>query len=290
MNKLNWLNLTFITLFHALAAFAIVYVAAIHFAWPTLLLGAIWFLCCGISITGGYHRLFSHRSYEASPLLRAFYLLFGAASFQTSAITWCADHRQHHSRTDTEEDPYNRKRGFWWSHIGWIMMDQGDLDYSSVKDLFAQRLVRWQHRFYMPIAVFAGFLLPAGIGALWGDAIGGLLVGGMLRLVFQWHVTWSVNSVAHTLGTRPYSTEVTARDSFLTALLTLGEGYHNFHHRFQADYRNGVRWWQFDPTKWFVWCASKVRLTRNLRRVPARAIQQAKLAVRMKRIAKALPY
>ena len=104
-------------------------------------------------------------------------------------------------------------------------------------------------------------------------------MAGFLRLVIQWQSTFSVNSLAHLLGKRPYTITQTARDSFLTALITFGEGYHNFHHRFQSDYRNGVRWWQFDPTKWWVWMLSKLGLTWDLKRVPAHVIERARQAV-----------
>ena len=113
--------------------------------------------------------------------------------------------------------------------------------------------------------------------------VGGILVIGFLRLVIQWHATFSINSVAHTIGNQPYDTESTSRDSWITAILTLGEGYHNFHHRFALDYRNGVRWFQLDPTKWFVFSMSKVGVTKDLRRVPQEAIEKAKEAVRQQR-------
>ena len=106
-----------------------------------------------------------------------------------------------------------------------------------------------------------------------------MLVAGFLRLTLQWHATFAVNSVAHTIGTQPYCSKGSARDHILTALVTLGEGYHNFHHRFQLDYRNGVRWYQFDPTKWAIWSLSKVGVTRDLRRTPKPVIQRAKQAV-----------
>jgi stearoyl-CoA desaturase (delta-9 desaturase) len=183
----------------------------------------------------------------------------------------------HHSRTDGDEDPYNIRRGFWWAHIGWVLFeDPKAVDRNSVKDLAADPLILWQERHYVLLAaVFTG-LLPLALGFLWGDPIGALLVAGFLRLVLQWHATFAVNSVAHLIGYQPYSTANSARDSGWTALLTLGEGYHNFHHRFQSDYRNGVRWFHFDPTKWFVWTLSKVGLARDLKRVSPELIARAR--------------
>jgi stearoyl-CoA desaturase (delta-9 desaturase) len=124
-----------------------------------------------------------------------------------------------------------------------------------------------------------GFLVPTLIASSWGDAIGGLLLAGFLRLMIQYHSTFSINSIAHTLGRRPYSTAVSARDSFITAILTLGEGYHNYHHRFPGDYRNGIRYFHFDPTKWWIWLMSKIGAARDLKRVPRDVIQRARLAV-----------
>lgn len=277
---LDWVNTLFLGTSHALALAAIAYMVFVQFSWWTVGLAFLWMMLSGVSVTGGYHRLFSHRAYSANWLLRAFYLLFGAAAVQNSALKWSVDHRLHHSRTDQTEDPYNIRRGFWWAHIGWVLhRGDGTLEASAAPDLAADPLVRFQHKYYVLIALFVGALAPAALGLLWGDPIGALLVVGFLRLVLLWHATFSVNSFAHYLGSRPYSKKTSARDSFFTALITLGEGYHNFHHRFQADYRNGVRWYHFDPTKWFVWTLSHVRITRDLRRVPQHAIDKARRMV-----------
>lgn len=278
----DWTNTLFLTASHAMAVAAVVYLV-FNFSWLTVGLGVLWFVCCGMSITGGYHRLFSHRAYKAGWLLRAWYLFFGAASVQNSALRWCADHRVHHARTDTDEDPYNIGRGFWWAHVGWVLHKGQGRDMRLVKDLAADPLVRFQDRFYIPLAIVAGVLVPMGIASFWGDAIGALFVVGFLRLVVQWHATFAVNSFAHMLGTRPFCKRSSARDSFWVALMTLGEGYHNFHHRFPVDYRNGIKWYHFDPTKWFVWGASFTRLTWDLRRTSGEKIQAARESVRARR-------
>jgi len=278
--ELDWTNVLFLGAVHLLAAFAVVYMAAVQFSWWTVGAGVLWLALCGISITGGYHRLFSHPTYKASNPLKAFYLFFGAASVQNSALKWSADHRIHHAFTDQEEDTYNIKGGFLWAHIGWILFkDTPSRDLSHVKDLAADPLVMFQHRHYALLAILSGAVLPIALGFLWGDPIGALLVAGFLRLALQWHATFSVNSIAHMLGTRPYSTKNSARDSSITALITLGEGYHNFHHRFQNDYRNGIRWFHFDPTKWFVFLGSKLGLTSDLKRAPQQAIDRARMEV-----------
>lgn len=274
--KLDPVNVVFLAVAHTLAVVAIVYMAAVQFSWWTIGLALLWFGLCGLSITGGYHRLFAHPTYKARWALRAFYLFFGAASVQNSALKWSADHRRHHARTDTDEDPYNIARGFWWAHIGWVLFKDAQVEMKGVNDLEADPLVRFQHRFYVPLAILSGAALPFCIGLLWGDPIGALLVAGFLRLVIQWHSTFSVNSFAHKIGSRPFRPGLSARDSFWTALITLGEGYHNFHHSFPMDYRNGFRWYQIDPTKWFIWTASHIGLTRNLRRTSKARIRKAR--------------
>lgn len=278
--KIDWTNVSFLFGVHLVAAFGIVYLATIHFSWWTIGLGFLWLALCGISITGGYHRLFSHPTYKATNFLKAFYLFFGAASVQNSALKWSADHRIHHAFTDQEEDTYNIKGGFLWAHIGWILFkDKPNRDFSHVKDLAADPLVMFQHNHYAALAVLSGVVLPVALGFLWGDPIGAVLVAGFIRLVLQWHATFSVNSIAHMIGVQPYSTKNSARDSHWTAIITLGEGYHNFHHRFQNDYRNGIRWFHFDPTKWFVFTASKLGLCSDLKRAPESAIERARLEV-----------
>ncbi len=282
---IDWVNLLFLSAAHLLGLAGIAWMIFGQFSWPTAILAVVYFAFCGLGITGGYHRLFSHPTYKANWALKLFYLVFGAASVQNSALKWSADHRLHHRKVDQEEDPYNIRRGFWWAHMGWVLRKAKATDFRHVPDLMADRLVQWQHRWYMPLALVFGALLPLGLGFLWGDPIGGLLVAGFLRLVVQYHATFAVNSVAHYIGAQPYTDENSARDHFVTAVITLGEGYHNFHHRFQGDYRNGVRWFHLDPTKWFVWGLSKVGVTWDLRRTPKERIQQALTIMREKRAA-----
>lgn len=260
---------------HLLAVVAIVHLA-INFSWWTVLLGVAWYALCGLSITAGYHRLFSHRSYGAHPLIKAFFLTFGAATFQRSAMKWCHDHRIHHRYGDEAEDPYSVRHGFWWAHCGWII-SQGTTEKIPVpQDLESDALVRFQHRYWVAMAVIVSAFIPAALGLLWGDPWGAILVAGPLRIVLTWHSTFAVNSFAHRFGRQAYSTATSARDSFWVALITLGEGYHNFHHRFQSDYRNGVRWYQYDPTKWLVWSLERLGLVRGVKRVPGHAIVQAR--------------
>jgi stearoyl-CoA desaturase (delta-9 desaturase) len=246
-------------------------------ALATVALAGAWYLCSGFAVTAGYHRLYAHKSYRCSPLVSALFLLFGAAAVQNSAAVWASDHRRHHAHTDEDGDPYDARRGFWWSHIGWMLRAESAPDYSNVRDLFADPLVRLQHRFYPLLAVAMAGVGPGLVATAWGDPVGGVLWGGIVRLVAQYHATFAVNSIAHRFGRRPYSLSTSARDNALVALVAMGEGYHNFHHRFPSDYRNGVRWFDYDPTKWLVGTLATIGLARDLKRVSPVAIEEARL-------------
>jgi stearoyl-CoA desaturase (delta-9 desaturase) len=236
----------------------------------------------GMSITLGYHRLFSHLTFKASPIVKLYTLLFGAAAFEGSALAWSADHRRHHKHVDHEDDPYDISRGLFHAHIGWLLFRRGpETPLTWVRDLQKDRLAWWQHQYYVPIAVTMGFAVPALIGYLYGGAVsalGGFLLAGVARIVFVHHSTFCINSLCHWIGDRPYSSDCSARDSVLMALVTFGEGYHNYHHEFQHDYRNGVKPWQFDPTKWTIWTLNKIGLASNLRTVPEEKILKAQIA------------
>ncbi len=241
-----------------------------------------WFaiLCfaTGLSITGGYHRLWAHRSYEASKPLQIFWMLLGAMSLQNSILVWASMHRVHHRYVDdVEKDPYSIKRGLWFAHMGWMLRDYpgGKLNTANARDLENNPIVMFQHRYYLWLAVGMNFGIPLLLGWWHGDIWGALLLPGLMRLVVSHHVTFFINSLAHYWGRRPYTAENTARDNDLLALFTYGEGYHNFHHIFQWDYRNGVRWWQYDPTKWFISLCAGLGLASGLKRVPEFQIRKA---------------
>ncbi len=278
--RVAWVNLFVLVGVHLLAAGAVLYLVAVRCEPLTLALGALWLLLCSLAISGGYHRLFAHRAYRARRGIEVLYLLFGAASVQNSALVWAGDHRRHHARTDTDEDPYNARRGFWWSHLGWVLFhDPLSPSASRARDLSSRTLVRLQHRFYVPLAVLMVVGVPAALGLGWGDPLGAVLVAGFLRLAVQWHMTFSINSLAHRVGRQPYCRRTTARDSWATALFSMGEGYHNFHHRFPSDYRNGHRWYHFDASKWWLWMLARVRLVTDLRRTPPEKISAARREV-----------
>jgi stearoyl-CoA desaturase (Delta-9 desaturase) len=256
------------------------------FSAATWLIFAFFLVANGISITGGYHRLWAHRTYEAHPLLRIFFLIFGTMALQNSVFVWCSGHRRHHLYVDdNDRDPYSIRLGFWFSHIGWMLRDypSGVPDFANIADLKRDPMLAFQHRHYAVLTTVTNFGLPLAAGWALGDVWGTFLLAGVLRLVLSHHFTFFINSLAHMWGTRPYSDENTARDNPVLALVTHGEGYHNFHHAFAHDYRNGVRWWQWDPTKWLIASLQWVGLTRRLKKTPAFQIQRALLATQFHR-------
>ena len=237
-------------------------------------------LFCGLSITAGYHRMWSHKAYKGHPFLRLIFALGGACALQNDVMHWASDHRRHHRHVDQNDlDPYSAGRGFWFSHIGWILRhyDSGKEDFSNIKDIQQDKVALWQHQHYLILVLLTNIALPAFLGLLHGDIIACLLLGGLLRLVISQHVTYLINSVAHMWGKQTYSDASSARDNPLLALITYGEGYHNYHHTFQWDYRNGVKWWHFDPTKWMIRSLSCVGLTTDLKRTDPARVETARL-------------
>ena len=235
---------------------------------------------CEISITAGYHRLWSHRAYEAHWLVRLIFAIGGTFATQNSILHWASDHRIHHNHCDNnEKDPYSAKKGFWYSHIGWMIRDykiNPNTDYRNCKDLQKDPIVMFQHKHYLSLVLGANFGIPLLLGIWHGDILGMLLFAGVARLVIAHHFTFFINSLAHIWGNQPYSDKNTSKDNGFLAFLTMGEGYHNYHHSFQRDYRNGIRWWQYDPTKWLIRSLSYLKLTKNLYRTPLEYIETSR--------------
>jgi stearoyl-CoA desaturase (delta-9 desaturase) len=283
--KKRWslLNTSFLTGTLALALVVVPWrIAVSGVRWSEVLVFLGMTFLIGTAISGGYHRLFSHRAYKASWPVRFFFLCVGAAAFENSALSWSSDHRIHHQHVDTDQDPYTIGKGFWHAHWIWVM-EAKTPSLAGVADLEKDPLVQWQHRYHFLIGAVVA-LIPVGIGVAIGNAWGFLVWGLVLRIVASHHTTFLINSAAHMFGSRPYTDSNTARDNWLLAPLTYGEGYHNFHHQWQWDYRNGARWFQWDSTKWLLNMMAWVGLVGQFRRVPASAMEQARLKMEEKRL------
>ena len=291
--KLDLLNASFLTGTPILAVVGMIwYTMTYGVTWkePTILFVMYW--ATGLSITAGYHRLFSHRTHTAAWPLRLFYAIFAAGAYQNSAIKWCSDHRRHHLKVDTDVDPYSVTRGFFWAHMGWVMVQEGEEVVEKVEDLQADPILAWQARNIFKIGFVSGIIFPGFLGLWllggWVGFMGGLIWGGFLRLVLVHHGTFLINSGAHYWGSQPYSTKNTSRDFSPLSLVTFGEGYHNFHHTFQADYRNGHRWFHWDPSKWWITLFSIIGMTKALHKVPQWTIQSARMKTTFEKKEKAL--
>jgi stearoyl-CoA desaturase (Delta-9 desaturase) len=283
---INWVAVFALVFLPIVAVIAIPLYAMSHdfslAAWISM------FVLLGVSslgITAGYHRLWAHRTYEATTPLKIILMLMGTFAVQNSILYWGSGHRTHHRHVDdVEKDPYSINNGFWYAHLGWMLRDYpaAEPNYKNAPDLQNDKIVMFQHKYYVPlvVAVHLAILLPLGWAV--GDVWGVVLLGGLVRLILSHHVTFFINSLCHMWGSRPYTDENTARDNFFLAVATWGEGYHNYHHIFQYDYRNGIKWWQYDPTKWLIWTCSKLGLAKNLRRIPSFNIKKAELAMKFK--------
>ncbi len=259
--------LAWFSLVHVLAGVALWYLCFVQWSTATVVMAGVLFFLCHLSITMGPHRLYSHLSYKAHPSLEVVLVLLFSATFQSSVLWWAAHHMRHHSYSDTERDPYTVRHGFWWAHVVWMLHTSDDVPPEG-RRLVQNNLLLWQHKNHLIIGLVVGLLLPTALGALWGDWLGGLLVGGFLRLVVQYHGTWAINSVAHSFGPWRYSSRITARACYWVLAFTVGEWNHEGHHHASADYRLGNRrWYDIDPGKWVIWLLQYVGATYDLKRV-----------------------
>lgn len=266
--EFNWGSALFLILYQ------IVLLATLPFyftySFPTLSMGlttVVLLYLTGFSITGGYHRYYSHRSYKTNPIVETVLLFFASMSIQGSALRWCYDHRLHHAHVDTDKDPYSIKKGFWYAHFLWMMEKTNPIDPKVVPDLMNNPRVMFQHNHYALCAILSNVSIFMLVGWLLNDFWGAFFLVTWLRIFLLHHFTWFINSLAHTWGDRPFCQEQSAVNNYVISLLTFGEGYHNYHHVFANDYRNGVRWYHFDPTKWLIWTLSKLGLAHSLKQV-----------------------
>lgn len=229
-------------------------------------------------ITAGYHRYFSHKSFRLNRFWQFVLAFGGTMASQKGPLWWAAHHRNHHRFSDTERDVHSPKRGFWWSHVGWILCDKyNQADLTQIRDFSKYPEIRFINK-HDWIGPWALALVCVAIGG-WS----GLLIGFFLSTVLLWHVTFTVNSVAHVMGRRDYETTDTSRNTLLVALATGGEGWHNNHHRYPWSARQGFRWWQIDVTYYVLRALSWIGIVHDLRPVPASVIDEARAAKALRR-------
>ncbi len=265
----------------------------IYFAYNTpssgiIITSIVLLFLTGIGITGGYHRLFSHQAYKTHPVVEAIILFFGTMACEGSAIKWSHDHRNHHAYVDTDKDPYSIKKGFMFAHMYWLFYKASPIDKKIVADLFRDKLLAFQHRYYGFLMVFTNAITFLFFGWVFNDYLASFIFTWWARLFLLHHFTWFINSLAHTYGSQDFSKEHTAVDNYLISLVTFGEGYHNYHHTYANDYRNGIKWYHYDPTKWLIWTLEKLGLAHNIKKISPFRVKERIVLERQRELKKRL--
>ncbi len=257
---------------------------AVVFAWgrgvsllDLILFGSL-YIATGLGITIGFHRYFTHKSFETSRVGQAILGVLGSMAIEGPLLRWVATHRCHHQHSDSDGDPHsphshgagfiNMARGLWQAHVGWILSPgPDDLD-RYVVDLKDDPVAHTVSRLF-PLWMLLSILLPGVLGGLitmsWWGALTGFIWGGLVRIFFVHHVTWSINSVCHIWGTRPFNSHDHSRNNPIFGVLAFGEGWHNNHHAFPASARHGLQWWQIDTSYMLIKGLSFLGLTWNVR-------------------------
>jgi stearoyl-CoA desaturase (Delta-9 desaturase) len=255
-----------------------------------LVIAAVMYLLTAVGITVGFHRLLTHRSFQTSKRIEYAFAVFGSMAVQGPVISWVADHRKHHAHTDVEGDPHSPHvghgggvrgvlAGLWHAHSGWLMSTQGRADWKRyAADLYEDSGMRMIARRFVPL-VLLSLALPALAGYLVsGTAAGaatGFLWGGLVRIFFVHHVTWSVNSICHFVGDRRFDTDDRSTNVFWLALPSLGESWHHNHHAFPRSAAHGLRRWEIDPSALIISTMEKLGLAWNVVRIsPERQLQR----------------
>ncbi|MGI4775925.1 MAG: acyl-CoA desaturase [Janthinobacterium lividum] len=278
IKKINWPVFVVLIAYPALLiGLAINYNMNFYLGWFEIILFIAGYYGSNISVGIGFHRLWSHNTYKTNKFVEFILVMISAGTLQGPVLAWASDHHKHHTYTDKEEDPHSPNKfknpvmGFLWSHIGWMLFGEGNfkqIDRVTMVKLGKNKLLRWQLQYYWQIALFMTIVMPAIVGFVFGGtliaAYAGFLFIGLGRTLQQ-QATFCVNSLCHFVGKRTYS-KSTAGDIWWMALFLLGENWHNFHHAFPSDYRNGAKWYHFDVHKWIIFLMSKVGLAWNLER------------------------
>ncbi len=277
--EIDWVRVVPFLLLHLSCALVFV----VGWSWTAVAIALGYYLVRMFAITAFYHRYFSHRTFSTSRPLQFLFALLGSTAVQRGPIWWASHHRAHHKHADAEGDVHSPSRdGFWWSHVGWILC-RGNFRprLDLVRDLTRFPELRFLDRFDVIVPLLS---IPAlyGLGELLaalGFATHGfqiLVWGFCVSTVVTYHITFSINSIAHRFGSRVYDTQDESRNNWLLSLVTLGEGWHNNHHRYQASVRQGFRWWQVDVSYYLLRTMAALGLVWKLTPVPARVVAEGK--------------
>ena len=271
--RLNWLRIV---------PFIALHLGCLGVIWVGISPFAVWFaigffVLRMFAITGFYHRYFAHKTFSTNRFWQFVFAILGSSAVQRGPLWWAAHHRHHHQHSDTDQDLHSpQEQGFWWSHVGWFTCDAAFLtDYRRVGDWARYPELKFLNRFdaIVPLACLVGIYALGEALAAWAPSFGtnGLQLvvwGFFISTVAVFHGTVSINSLAHVWGNRRFETADDSRNNFWLALITLGEGWHNNHHRWPASARQGFRWWEIDITFYLLWLMEKAGIIRNLKPIP----------------------
>ncbi|MCB9228399.1 MAG: fatty acid desaturase [Deltaproteobacteria bacterium] len=264
----DWFIISWMLIVHVLAL-----LAPFWFTWSGFYLFLLmYFLTACIGITLGFHRLLSHRSFKAHPVIEGFVALCGTLALQGTVKDWVRHHRFHHMGSDTRRDPHNARRGFWFSHMGWILIKQDEFSGKGEGQKFTRDILsnRWL-AFLSNDLVAAGIQILLGLIFLYIGGISWVLWGIFLRLFAVYHVTWFVNSATHKWGYRNFRSQDLAVNNWWVAILAFGEGWHNNHHRYSRVCPAGFRWWEIDVTWMLIRALEAIGLVTQVNRFPESA-------------------
>ncbi|MEO1008638.1 MAG: fatty acid desaturase [Planctomycetota bacterium] len=261
---LRILNLVLILAPLCAFVWAVAYAWGAGIGWVELAVGFVFYLATGFGVTIGYHRLLTHKSFRTGRVMTAILGILGSMATEGPILNWVAFHRCHHQHSDHEHDPHSPHghgsgvwgtiKGFWMAHCGWVLSPRRKDLGRYVVDLEKDPLVRWISRLF-PVWALLSLALPAlAVGLFtmsWWGALMGFVWGGLIRVAMVHHITWSVNSICHLWGNRPFESHDESRNNAIVGVLALGEGWHNNHHAFPTSARHGLKWWQFDSS-WIV--------------------------------------
>jgi len=281
-------NLVLVVVPFAALIVAIVLLWGVALNWSILAVFGAMYLLTVLGVTVGYHRLFTHRSFKTNRPVAGLFALLGSMSIEGPLFDWVADHRRHHQHSDREGDLHSpcvegrglraTLAGLWHAHMGWLFRGTPTDRNRYIPDLMKDRFLVWMSRLF-PVWVVLGLVIPAALGGLftmsWLGVLLGFLWGGLVRVFFVHHVTWSVNSICHVWGTKPFKSHDESRNNAVLGVLALGEGWHNNHHAFPTSARHGLRWWELDASYCLIWAMSKVGLAWDVKTpTPARLLSK----------------
>nr|XP_011452904.1 acyl-CoA desaturase isoform X1 [Crassostrea gigas]XP_034311676.1 acyl-CoA desaturase-like isoform X1 [Crassostrea gigas] len=279
--RIVWRNVVLMSSLHLASLYALTLIPRSH---PlTWLWTMFYYIFSALGITAGAHRLWAHKSYKARAPLRFLLALMNSAALQNDILDWSRDHRVHHKYSETDADPHNAKRGFFFAHVGWLLvkkhpdvMEKGKgLDFS---DLYADKIIMFQRRFYRPLILLMCFVVPTVVPwYFWGESLwNAYFLSALLRYCLLLNATWSVNSFAHLWGRKPYDKRINPAENISVVLSAVGEGFHNFHHTFPSDYATSEYGWHLNITTVFINCMYYLGQAYDMKKTPDRVVQMRK--------------